>query len=131
MSVDIEGTKRVRDALDFTLKPALDGFVEANMKSYFGQKWLHYTSRPAGHGLNDPLDVYGLLKTVLDNWAEVFGDKFERKAGFRARRLFSQVFDARNSTAHLNIPLRDPEILSHLHAMIELAGLLKAPQSTR
>ena len=48
MSGDIEGTKRVRDALDFTLKPVLQGFVEANMKNNFGQKWLHYTSRPAG-----------------------------------------------------------------------------------
>ena len=68
MSGDIEGTKRVRDALDFTLKPVLDGFVEANMKARHGGRWLHYASRSTGKEPNDPLDVYGLLKTVLDNW---------------------------------------------------------------
>jgi hypothetical protein len=40
MSGDIEGTKRVRDALDFTLRPALPAFVEANMKARHGQHWL-------------------------------------------------------------------------------------------
>src|SRR6185437_11964318 len=126
MSGDIEGTKRVRDALDFTLKPLLDGFVEANMKNHFGNKWLHYTSRASGQGPNDPLDVYGLLKTILDNWSEVFGEKFERKNTHKARRLVSQLFDARNATAHLSLPLSDAENLSHLHAMVDFATLLKA-----
>ena len=105
MSGDIEGTKRVRDALDFTLKPVLDGFVEANMKAAMAGDWLHYASRSSGQEPNDPLDVYGLLKTVLDNWQEVFGDKFERKSMHKARRLFSQAFDARNTVAHLDLPL--------------------------
>ena len=127
MSGDIEGTKRVRDTLDFTLKPLLDGFVEANMKGNFGNKWLHYTSRASGQGSNDPLDVYGLLKTILDNWGEVFGEKFERKNTHKARRLVSQLFDARNATAHLSLPLSDAEVLSHLNAMVDFATLLKAP----
>jgi predicted AAA+ superfamily ATPase len=130
MSGDIEGTKRVRDALDFTLKPTLDGFVEANMKQRFGNKWLHYASRATGHGPNDPLDVYGLLKTILDNWNEVFGDKFERKSTHKARRLVSQLFDARNATSHLSLPLADAECLSHMHAMQEIAALLKATPET-
>ena len=130
MSGDIEGTKRVRDTLDFTLKPLLDGFVEANMKGRHGARWLHYASRSAGRGPNELLDVYGLLKTVLDNWQDVFGDKFDRKTTYKARRLVSQVFDARNATAHLNLPLSDAESLSYLHAMSELATLLKAPQPT-
>lgn len=36
MAGDIEGVKRVRDTLDFVLKPALEGFVEANMKGRHG-----------------------------------------------------------------------------------------------
>ena len=48
---DIEGTKRVRDTLDFALKPVLDGFVEANMKKRHGVRWLHYASRSAGQVL--------------------------------------------------------------------------------
>ena len=125
MSGDIEGNKRVRDALDFTLKPVLDGFVEANMKARHGGRWLHYASRSSGQAPNDPLDVYGLLKTVLDNWQEVFGDKFERKSTHKARRLFSQAFDARNTVAHLDLPLSDADALSYLHAFVELAGRIR------
>jgi hypothetical protein len=73
MSVDIEGTKRVRDGLDFTLKPVLDGFVEANMKKKHGVRWLHYASRSSGQDAGDALDTYGLLKSILDNWNDVFG----------------------------------------------------------
>lgn len=129
MSRDIEGTKRVRDGLDFTLKPLLDGFVEANMKKKHGNRWLMYASRSTGSGPADPLDVYGLLKTILDNWNEVFGLCFDRKTTHKARRQVSTLFDARNATAHLNLPLSDDEALSYLYAMRELAELLKAPDA--
>lgn len=125
---DIEGTKRVRDTLDFTLKPVLDGFVEANMKKRHGLRWLHYASRSAGQGPNDPLDVYGLLKTILDNWQEVFGSCFDQRTKNRARTRISMVFEARNATAHLNLPLNDDDALSYLYAMQDLATLLKAPE---
>jgi hypothetical protein len=127
MSGDIEGTKRVRDTLDFVLKPPLEGFVQANMKARFGPKWLHHASRSVGQGPNDPLDSYGLLKTILDNWSEVFYEKFDRKIAHKARRLTSQAFDARNAVSHLNLPLTDADALSYLHAFVELAGLIKAP----
>lgn len=129
MSADIEGTKRVRDGLDFTLKPVLDGFVEANMKKKHGVRWLSYASRSAGHGAGDPLDVYGLLKSILDNWNDIFGGCFDRKSNHKARRLVSTLFDARNATAHLNVPLSDAEALNYLFAMTEIASLLKAPQA--
>lgn len=130
MSREIEGTKRVRDALDFTLKPVLDAFVEAVMKQKHGQRWLHFASRAAGGRPNDALDTYGLLKTVLDNWADLFGGRFDRKIVHKSRRLFSQAFEARNATAHLSVPLSDPEALSYLWAMTELAALLRAPAKT-
>lgn len=101
------------------------------MKARHGQKWLHYTSRSVGQGPNDPLDVYGLFKTILDNWQDVFGDRFDRKTTYKARRLVSQLFDARNATAHLNLPLSDAELLSYLHAMCELGTLLKATPTTQ
>ena len=124
---DIEGTKRVRDTLDFALKPVLDGFVEANMKKRHGLRWLHYASRSAGQAPNDPLDAYGLLKTILDNWQDVFSSCFDQKTRHRVRNRVSMVFEARNATAHLNIPLSDGEALTYLFAMQELATLLKAP----
>ena len=126
---DIEATKRVRDTLDFVLKPILDGFVEANMKKKHGVRWLHYASRSAGSGPADPLDVYGLLKTILDNWQDVFGGCFDRKVTHKARTFTSLCLDARNATAHLSLPLSDAEALRYLDAMQELAVLLKAPEA--
>jgi hypothetical protein len=97
------------------------------MKARFGQKWLHHASRSVGQGPNDPLDSYGLLKTILDNWSEVFYEKFDRKIAHKARRLTSQAFDARNAVSHLNLPMTDADALSYLHAFVEFAGLIKAP----
>jgi hypothetical protein len=131
MAGDIEGVKRVRDTLDFVLKPALEGFVEANMKGRHGNRWLHYASRSAGQGPNEPLDSYGLLKTILDNWQDVFAERFDRKNSAKARRHFSTVFDARNTTALLNLPLSDAEALNYLYAMSEVAILLKAIPATQ
>ncbi|MBP2238677.1 hypothetical protein J2Z31_005218 [Sinorhizobium kostiense] len=124
---DIEGTKRVRDTLDFVLKPVLEGFVEANMKKKHGLRWLHYASRAAGSGPNDSLDVYGLLKTIIDNWNDVFYACFDRKVMHKARSHVSIALDARNATAHLNLPLSDADALNYLYAMLQLATLLKAP----
>lgn len=130
MSADIEGTKRVRDTLDFTLKPVLDSFVEANMRTKHGQRWLHYASRSTGQGAGDPLDAYGLLKTIIDNWNDVFGPCFEKRLSHKARRIVSTVFEARNATAHLNLPLSDRDALSYLAAMVDLGTLLKAAKPT-
>lgn len=124
---DIEGTKRVRDTLDFVLKPVLEGFVEANMKKKHGLRWLHYASRAAGSGPNDALDAYGLLKTIIDNWNDVFYACFDRKVMHKARNHVSVAFDARNATSHLNLPLSDAEALNYLFAMLQLAEILKAP----
>jgi hypothetical protein len=129
--LDIEATKRVRDTLDFVFKPVLDAFVAANMKARHGQRWLQFASRSAGHGPSEPLDAYGLCKTILDNWNEVFAGRFDRKNTHKARRLFSTVFEARNAVSHLSIPLNDAEALSYLHAMSEIGLLLKAPNAVQ
>jgi hypothetical protein len=129
MSQEIEATKRVRDTLDFVLKPVLEPFVEANMKARHGNRWLQMCSRSAGAGLADPLDVYGLCKTILDNWQSVFGDRYERKASQKVRRLVSTVFDARNAVSHLTLPISDADALTYLHAMVELAQALKASEA--
>ena len=89
MSGDIEGTKRVRDALDFTLKPVLDGFVEANMKARHGGRWLHYTSRSSGQGAERSARR---LRPVQDRARQLAG-------GVR-RQVRAQV-DAQGATAVL------------------------------
>ena len=126
--IDIEGTRRVRESLDFALKPVLEGFVERVMTKKHGSRWLEYASRPADQDSHEPLDIYGLCKTILDNWNSTFRHRFDRKASYKVERLVSTVFEARNNTAHLNRgPLSDAEALYYLFSMVELASVLSGP----
>jgi uncharacterized protein len=117
--------RRVQDGL-FQLTRGLSPFVEARMKSVHGDRWLHYASLAAGSRPNEPLDPYGLLKTILDNWKEVFEQAFDRKTGQKFRTLVSTTFEGRNATSHLAIPLTDAEALRYLNAIHEILGLAKA-----
>ena len=81
---------------------------------------------PPGRVRTGSSTFYGLLKTILDNWQDAFAERFDRKATHKARRLVSQLFDARNATSHLHLPLSDAESLSYLHAMSELATLAQS-----
>ena len=54
---------------------------------------------------NEPLDVYGLLKTMLDNWQDVFDDAFDRKTKHKARGFVSMRSSAQRDVAHLDLPL--------------------------
>jgi Swt1-like HEPN len=118
--------RRVQDGL-FQLTRGLSPFVEARMKSVHGDRWLRFASRAVGGRPSEPLDAYGLLKTILDNWKEVFEQAFDRKIGQKFRTLVSTAFEGRNATSHLAIPLTDAEALRYLNAMHEVSGLAKAP----
>jgi hypothetical protein len=126
MSAEKNTLRRVQDGL-FHLAKGASPFVEARMKSVHGDRWLHYASRAAGGRPNEPLDIYALLKTILDNWREVFEQAFDRKTGQKFRTLVSTAFEGRNATSHLAIPLTDAEALRYLNAMHEILGLAKAP----
>jgi hypothetical protein len=58
----------------FHLRKGLAAFVEARMKRRHGANWLHYASRAHGSPPNAPLDAYGLLKTMIDSWRDVFDE---------------------------------------------------------
>jgi len=68
------------------------------MEHAFGSKWRTRASRAAGDEDDDfVLDAYALLKTVLDNWREVFSVEA------KLRKAHSYIFlarDARNKMAH-------------------------------
>src|SRR5690349_571327 len=69
------------------------------MKARHGLRWLHYASRSAGQGPSEPLDIYGLCKTIIGNWNEVFAQRFDRKTTHKARRIFSTLLDGRNAAS--------------------------------
>jgi hypothetical protein len=116
---------RVQSGL-FHLQKGLSPFVEARMKAVHGPNWLHYASRAAGGAPNASLDAYGLVKTMIDRWREVFADAFGRNDAHKARNFTSMALDARNAVAHLAIGLQDDEALRYLDAMHQLLKLTKA-----
>ncbi|NOG74059.1 DUF499 domain-containing protein [Roseicella sp. DB1501] len=126
MSAEKETLRRVQDGL-FHMRQGLKPFVEARMKKVHGANWLHYASRATGGAPNDALDVYGLLKTMIDNWREVFEDAFGRNEKHKARNFASMALEARNAASHLAIPLADDEALRYVDAMHQLLKLVKAP----
>jgi hypothetical protein len=126
MSMEKETLQRVQGAL-YHLRRGLTPFVEAKMKARHGASWLGYASRAAGGSANAALDDYGLLKTILDNWRDVFDDAFGRNDKYRVRNFTSMALEARNATSHLSIPLQDEEALRYLDAIHGLLKAVKAP----
>src|SRR5260370_720764 len=126
MSAEKDTLRRVQDGL-FHLQKGLASFVEARMKSKHGANWLHYASRATGGSPNAKLDAYGLLKTIVDNWRDVFDDAFGRSDKHKARNFTSMALEARNATSHLPRGLQDDEALRYLDAMHQLLKLVKAP----
>jgi predicted AAA+ superfamily ATPase len=126
MSSEKETLQRVQNGL-FHLSRGLTPFVAMRMQARHGANWLHYASRAAGGSPNAPLDVYGLLKTMIDNWRDAFDDAFTRQEKHRVRNFTSTALEARNATSHLSIPLQDDEALRYLDAMHQLLRSAKAP----
>lgn len=126
MSAEKETLRRVQDGL-FHLQKGLSPFVEGRMKGKHGTNWLHYASRAASGSPSAKLDAYGLLKTMVDNWRDVFVDAFGRSDQHKARNFASMALEARNAVSHLAIGLQDDEALRYLDAIHQLLKLVKAP----
>lgn len=128
MSTDHSATDRVRKALDH-LRPGLTPFVEGWMRKQHGDDWGKVASRAHGSDPNGPLDAYGLLKTVLDNWRYTFETHFQQRERFKIRNFVSTALEARNATSHLTLPLQDSDALRYLDAIHELLKAVKAPEA--
>jgi hypothetical protein len=126
MSAEKETLRRVQDGL-FHLQKGLTPFVGERMKAIHGERWLHFASRAQGSAPSSPLDAYGLIKTMVDRWREVFDEAFARNDKHRVRNFVSTALEARNATSHLAIPMQDDEALRYLDAMHQLLRAVKAP----
>lgn len=124
---DKDTLRRVREGLDH-LQVAIQPFVAQWMEKKHGKRWVMYASRAEGSSQLDNLDLYALLKTLLDEWRDVFDEAFARNDKFRVRNFISTCFEARNTISHLAIPLTDSEAMRFLDAMVALSEKLKAPQ---
>jgi hypothetical protein len=114
--------QRVDQALE-ALRIGLSPYVADKMKQRHGTNWRHFASRAAGGDPKAELDTYGLLKTVLDNYSEVFRhDPRVRKA----RSYISLALDARNSSSHFDGIMQEREALRFLDAIRELLDAVGA-----
>ena len=126
MNGEREALQRVQGAL-YHLRRGLAPFVEARMKARHGAQWAVYATRAVSGDPRGALDEYALLKTMIDNWGDAFGEAFDRRERHRVRNFVSTALEARNATSHLSIPLQDHEALRYLDAIHEVLRAVKAP----
>ena len=86
---------RIGRALNI-LTTGLQPFVAARMEARYGKEWRQQASTARGGGTTGPLDAYGLLKTILDNWQEAFAKDMPRGS----RHHLNFALDGRNAHAH-------------------------------
>ena len=108
---------RVERGLD-ALRVALGSYVEREMSKRYGGGWRQYASRAGGGYRTGELDVYALLKTLLDHWRDLFSNDAKLR---KARSYVSISMDARNSAAHFAGRMSSREAIRYLDAMRELA----------
>jgi hypothetical protein len=120
VSIEKERLQRLQGAL-FHLQRALSPFVAARMESAFGFNWRR--------GAATELDVLALLKTIRDKWREAFETAFNPGDARRARNFTFATLDARNHIAHPGAAITDEDALRYLDAMLQLAKLMKAPET--
>jgi len=114
--------QRVEGGLD-ALRVGLAPYVAKHLRDRHGPNWRHYASRAHRDESGGELDVYALLKTLLDQW----GDLFRHDARLRKARSFvSLALDARNSAAHFAGDMGAREALRYLDAMRELLAAVGA-----
>lgn len=128
MSTADDTVRRVEDALK-VLRRGLTPFVEARMQTKHGDDWSRLASRAAGGDQARPLDVYGLLKTMVDNWRYTFDEAFGQRDRFKVRNFVSTALDARNATAHLTLDMQDAEALRYLDAIHALLLAVKSDEA--
>jgi len=98
--------------------------VASRMEKHFGKNWRQYASAAKGGPATGPLDAYGLLKTMQDNWREAFNDLPRQ-----ARNHTLNALDGRNTLSHAIGDVSAVDALRALDAVAETLAALgaKAP----
>ena len=114
--------RRVEAGLE-ALRVGLAHYVAKHMRDRHGEHWRHYASRAHRDESSGELDVYALLKSLLDQWSDLFRHDARLR---RARSFISLALDARNSAAHSTGGMGAREALRYLYAMRELLAAVGA-----
>ena len=118
----LEAKRRVEDGLE-ALRAGLGPYVAKHMQDRYGTKWRRYASRARGSESGGELDVYALLKTLLDRRHDVF--RHDEKL-LKTQSFIWLAKNARNKAAHFAGTMASRETLRHLDAMCELLAAVGA-----
>ena len=117
--------RRVDEGLEI-LRAALAPWVERRMRDRRGDDWRQFAARAPRDG--GGLDAQALLKTILDNWNDLFRHVESLR---RARSFVSIAIDARNAAAHYAGEMEPRAAVRYLDAIRELASAIGAADAER
>ncbi len=113
-SLDANG--RIDKALRL-LAAAVEPVIEKELTRIYGGEWRQHISVAEGADLNEPLDPYAALKSMLDNWQSCFKNIFTTDT----RYAVSKAFQGRNKLAHTSREIPPADAISYLTAIRDIA----------
>jgi predicted AAA+ superfamily ATPase len=117
----LDANGRVDKALRM-LAPALQPVIERELRRFYRANWRQNLSVASGSDTSKPLDAYGALKTMIDNWQLCFKDTFKHKT----RTDVSKAFDGRNAVSHSSSEIPAADAISYLTAIRGVAEAISA-----
>src|SRR5262249_23678727 len=117
----LDANGRVDKALRL-LAPALQPIIERELRRVYRANWQQNLSLAYGADTSKPLDAYGALKTMIDNWQSCFKEKFKQKT----RTDISKALDGRNAVSHTSSEIPAADAISYLTAIRGVAEAISA-----
>jgi predicted AAA+ superfamily ATPase len=117
----LDANGRVDRALRL-LAPALQPIIERELRRVYRANWQQNVSLAHGADRSQPLDAYGALKTMIDNWQSCFKDTFKQKT----RTDVSKALDSRNAVSHASSEIPAADAISYLTAIRGVAEAISA-----
>jgi predicted AAA+ superfamily ATPase len=118
---ELDANGRVDKALRL-LAPTLQPVIERELRRVYRANWQQNLSVAHGADVSKPLDAYGALKTMIDNWQSCFKDKFKQKT----RTDISKALDGRNAVSHTASEIPAADAISYLTAIRGVAEAVSA-----
>jgi hypothetical protein len=116
-----ESNQRINQAL-LVLTRTLQPYVEREMRRVYKANWQQNLSVASGGDRSKPLDAYGLLKTMMDNWQSVFRDALKPTV----RNFVSLAFAARNDANHASGALSNMDAVAYLRGILGVVEAVDA-----
>lgn len=117
----LDANGRVDKALRL-LTPALQPLIEKELRRVYRANWQQNLSIAHGSDPSQPLDAYGALKTMIDNWQSCFKDGLKPKT----RTDVSKALDARNAVSHASGEIPAADAISYLTAVRDIGVAISA-----